>query len=724
MIEIRDAQKQVEQFLSVTTDARALSEKCRDYFDHKQWTEQQVEKLKARKQAPIVVNRVRPKVKGLIGLYNMRQSDPKAYPRTKKHEKSAHAITDALRYVADNNDFPTLKLSIAEAFFVEGYGGAIVEVKNKPSGESEIRINEIPWDRIYFDPHSRKKDFSDCRFKGFYLWLHREAAEEMFPDIDFDGILQAPGSSDETTEDRPRWVDQSSDRIRIAVHYFIHKGTWNFGVFTENEWLIEPQESPYLDDEGQPDCPIELVAANIDRDNNRYGEVAGFLDQQDEINHRRSKWLHLNTARQTHGRKGSVSDIPKLKRELAKPDGHIEWEGEEFGKDFGIIPTSQMEKVQVELYFDAKAELDATSYNAQLSGERQSGDLSGRAIEKLQAAGTVELNQDYNALAGWEKRIYRQIWARVKQFWTDEKWIRVTDDQDALRWVGLNGQLTAQQFLEEKINDESIPIPERQKAAAAYQFLMQNDPEKLQTVVGQTNPVAELDVDIIIDQSFDSINVQEEQFKMLAQFASSSDIDIVELIELSQIRGKEKLVEKIEKRRSDMMNQGGAQQQLEAMAQELENVKKQKVGEFELKQKEVAVKEFEAETHRLALENSSKTAEATTATSSVELAKIKLAEQQAADKTVIERRKIEIDADLEREKINTDAQVKIYGINVDAALKKMQQGQVDQSQQTAQPSSMKIDGLEQLAEAMKPDQETVNRMIEALSKPIVIQQGA
>ncbi len=557
MTDLSMVQEQVEKFLTDTADARSLSEKCRDYFDHKQWTEQEVKKLKSRNQAPIVVNRVRPKVKGLVGLYNVRNSDPKAFPRTKKHEKAAHAVTDALRYVADKNNLSYLRLNVAEEFFVEGYGGAVVNVEQRKNGEIEITIEHIPWDRIYFDPHSRKKDFSDARYKGMYLWMHVDEVKEKFPGADIDALLASNGHTDETTEDRPRWTDSKNKRVRIAVHFYLHGGKWCMCIFTEAMFLMEPQESPFLDDESEPCCPIELVAANIDRDNQRYGEVAGFIDQQDEINHRRSKWLFMNSSRQTHGRKGAVKDVKELKRELGKPDGHIEWQGEEFGKDFGVMPTNDMAQAQIALYQDAKGELDAVSFNAQLSGERQNGDLSGKAIEKLQAAGTIELNQDYALLAGWEKRIYRQIWARVKQYWTSEKWIRVTDDQDSLRWVGLNGQITAQEFLEETINDESKPLTERQHAAAAYQFMVQNNDPRLNQIVGVKNDVAEIDCDVILEQSFDTINVQQEQFQMLAQFSQGSDIDIIELIELSQLRGKDDLIKKIEKRRQAQAEAAG-----------------------------------------------------------------------------------------------------------------------------------------------------------------------
>lgn len=576
MLTIDEAHTQVERFLTDTQDARALSELCRDYFDHKQWTDDQVVKLNARGQAPVVVNRIRAKVEGLVGLYNMRKTDPKAYPRTQAHEDAAEVVTDGLRYVADNVDFDQTRLRVAESFFIEGYGGALVDVRQTPKGEIEIQISEVPWDRIYYDPHSRNLDFSDARYLGIVMWMDKGEAEEKFPEIDVEGLINAADyMEDETFEDRPRWVDRFHQRIRVALHFYIHKSKWHMGLFSGTEWVVKPQPSPFLDADGEPTCPLVLVSANVDRENNRYSEVRGFLDQQREINYRRSKFLHMNNTRQTFSRKGAVEDIAKLKREMSKADGHVEFPGEEFGKDFGIIPTGDMSRAQVDLYMDAKAELDAISFNAQLSGERQSGDLSGKAIDRLQQAGTIELNRQFALLSGWETRIYRQVWGRMKQFWTEEKWIRVTDDMDSLRWVGFNQPITLAQHLNEMQMDEASPLPMRQQAAMQLQMIAQQAPQMLEQMVETKNPVAEMDMDIIIDQSFEFVNVQQEQFQMLAQFAQGQDIDILELIELSEIRGKDELIEKIEKRRQAAAERAGGVQQAQAESMQLDNLVKQ-----------------------------------------------------------------------------------------------------------------------------------------------------
>jgi hypothetical protein len=551
---------QVNDYVSMTIDGRNLSEKCRDYVDGKQWTSEEIAKLKKRNQAPIVNNRVKVKHQGLLGLVVTRNTDPKAYPRNISDNDSADAVTDALRYVSDNNDFSSTKIDVADNFFCEGIGGVIVDVKANPRGEAEIIIDHISWDRLYYDPFSRRRDFKDSKYMGIMLWLDEEDVLALNPDIDISELIPEE-QPDETFQDKPRWYIRSGNkkRFRVAQHFYLKDGVWYMCYVNAERFIIDPVESPYLDEYDVPTNPIELVGAYIDRENNRYGEIATFLDLQDEINHRRSKALFIMNRRQTMSKRGAIKDIPAVKRELAKPDGHVEYDGEK--GDFDILQSQDMAQNQFMLLQEAKAEIDAQSFNAQLAGQRQSGDVSGAAISKLQQAAVIELANLYKALNNWELRVYRQVWFRIKQFWDAEKWIRVTDDYNSLRWVGFNIQVTAKEWLEEIINNDALDPFTKKPAAASYSFLMassQNeDPntaqaaqEQLEAPVDYKNNVPELDMDIIIDMSMDVINNQEEQFKLLVQFAQNGDVDIIDLIEISQLKNKKEIIEKIESNRA------------------------------------------------------------------------------------------------------------------------------------------------------------------------------
>ena len=594
-MDLTELRTQVEDFLTQTEESRILSERDRDYKDNKQWTAEERESIESRGQAAITVNRIKPKVEGLKGLLIQRKTDPKAWTRTKKHEKAAEVITDALRYVADKNDLDDIKLDVAENVFVEGYGAAIVHVVEKPDGPC-IEVTPIPWDRYYYDVHSRRLDFADKRHDGIIIWMDKAQVMETFKisQEEADQLITSDDDGRETFDDRPQWVDRKEDRIRVCQHFYIEKGKWMMCFFTAEKFLIEPMESPYVNEYGIAVNPIESVSANIDRDNNRFGEVRYWIDLQDEINHRRSKYLYLLSARQTTSRKGAVPDIAAMKRELSKPNGHVEYEGEK--GDFDILRTNDMAQAQFTLLQDSKQELDAVGFNAQLSGERQ-GDLSGKAIVNLQQAATNELSSLYANLTNWEKRLYTQFWWRIKQYWTEEKWLRVTDDATKLRWVGLNQQITLQEKLKETASDESLPQQVRMQSGQQLAQMMQMQAPELQQLVEVRNDVAQLDMDIIIETSYDLVNIQREQFELLAKIAQTRpDVPFTEVIKLSELRGKDKIIEQLEQ--SSQAAQQAQQQQMddEKQIEQAELQLKKEEGQVENKNTEMdsAAKEAKA----------------------------------------------------------------------------------------------------------------------------------
>ncbi len=581
--------RRFESFLNSTIESRSNSEKCRDYYDHKQWTPEQVKILEARKQAPIVVNRIQPKVDAMKGLLVDQKADPKAFPRTPKHDKASYAVTDALRYIHDNTDFDAVEEQCAEDYFIEGTCASITEVTGK---KREVIVSRIPWDRFYYDPHSMDLHFEDAKYMGIVLWMDLEDAQTEFPDHkeELSTLVETYESSDETFEDKPTtWIDRERKRLKICQEYCLKDGKWQETFFTDKV-ILSQGDSPYFDEEGTPINPIKAASAYIDRENNRYGPVWFWLDLQNEINHRRSKALHLNSQRQTMSRRGAITNIHEMKNELAKADGHVEYDGEQ--GDFDILQTNDMSQAQFALLAEAKQELDAVSINAQLSGERQ-GDLSGKAIRSLQAGGMLELTPVMGGMQRWRRHNFEQMWLRVRQFWNEERWIRVTDDYNSLRWVGINQKLSVRDVLTEIIEDESKPPEEREIAASQLQMMMQQQDPRLNTYIEVKNEMADLEMDIIIDIMPDSLTIQAEQFEILAQLAGSRpEIPFSAILKLSQIREKEAIL-------SDLEAQVEASSQLQQVQTELEVEDKQ--ADIENKRMDTAQKE--QKTQQIALEN-------------------------------------------------------------------------------------------------------------------------
>lgn len=552
--------KQFDEFLDATVDARRDAEQVRDYLNHKQWTSGEAKVLLDRGQAPVVKNIMRRKHDTLLGVERQRRTDPKALARTPKHDEDSDAVTKAIRYVADNTDLDQTSSEVFDEVLAEGYGGAIVEIEQTKRG-IEIKINQTHWDRTYYDPHSRKKDFSDASFIGVTTWLAVSKAKQMFPNVK-DDLADIGEMSSEEFSDRPRWIDKKTTdpRIRINEHYFLKDGIWHQVFFTKGLILSEEKPSPFLDDYDEPQCPIELVCSYVGSDNERYGLDKGMVNGQDEVNHRTSKALHMLSSVILTTTPGAVKSGKRTLDQLASGKAHIELLDPNGRAD--VDHNNELAQGQLVMLQEAKEYLDEFGPNEVIAGKDDSA-LSGRALLQKQQAGLTELAHIFDAHSHWKVRIFRQIWNRIRQFWTEERWIRVTDDEKNVKFVGLNRPVTVRDNLAKEAGVEVDQLDG---------FLQENGvsaPFDLDTPTGEIeNQVSEMDVDIILTESPNIAILQDEQFDMFLQLASSpsyaGQIPLDALLKLSNLTNKDEALEMIG---AGEGNKEAAQQQQQQLQQ-------------------------------------------------------------------------------------------------------------------------------------------------------------
>lgn len=557
---------------STTAEARAAAERDRDYYDNKQLTDKERDTLKKRGQPPVVINRIKRKIDFLKGVEAQQRSDPRAYPRTPNEEQSAEAATDALRYVIDDTSYAQTRSAVWENLLIEGFGGVEVTVKERPAKprrqalmgstalggqpqpEYDVKIEWFPWDRLFYDPHSRRHDFSDARYLGVVLWMDRDEAEEMFPKgkDHFARMMDEGSTESRTFDDRPQWTqwaDSKRNRVRIVLMHYREEGAWHWCAFTLGAEL-DGGPSPYEDEDGRPECPLIMASAYVDRENNRYGVVREMIDPQDEINKRRSKLLHQLTMRQFVYEKSAFSDVRQVKAELAKPDGGVEINP---GSKFELLENGDQIEGQFELLQQATNEIDLLGPNAAMAG-KDPKDQSGRAIIAQQQGGYIEIGPLMDRLRDFNVRVYRQVWNRIRQFWTEERWVRVTDDERNVRFVGLNRMRPAIEVAADRLKQEGLP-PEELQARLA---VLAEDPRAQMPF--RENAVAEMDVDIIVEDAPDSVTIQQEQFDALVKLVQAGvPIPPDALIEASQLRNKKQILDRM-KGGDDPAAQQAAQQ--------------------------------------------------------------------------------------------------------------------------------------------------------------------
>lgn len=506
-------------------DSRKESQIDDDYFHGYQWTAEERRILRDRKQPDHVFNRVRPAVNGTLGVLKSGATDPRAYARNPQDEDSAEVASKVLRYIADYNDFDTARIAGAKNYLVWDAVAGLVEV-----GEGgRVTFDLIRPEEFFYDPRSRREDFVDARYMGCAKWMYVDDIVALGADRKQveSSVSSFDDAIDDTFDDRPEdarmnWVDKKHRRLMVVEMYHKEGGEWMRCLFYAGG-IIKRGPSPYVEkDRGKPKrvCPIVAQTCFIDRENNRYGIVRDMRGPQDEINKRRSKLLNLLNNRQVQANNeiAMSADADVVRGEAGRPDGVLPpgWQP---------VSLNDMTAGQFNLLAEAKSEIERMGPNPAVLA-REGENASGRNNLIRQQAGMTEQAVVFGGIEHWEKRVYRAMWNRARQFWKEPDFIRVTDDEGAPQFVPINQPIMGQPQVVMGPNGMPMIAPQ---------------------VMGYENALAELDVDIMLDTVPDTANLAQEQYQNLVDLARSGvQIPPRILIEASSLPKKRELLEKLD----------------------------------------------------------------------------------------------------------------------------------------------------------------------------------
>jgi len=495
--------KQLTRYLDNKTDENAEAAEARRYYHGDQWTAAERQKLADRNQPEVTYNRVKKKIQLTVGVVEKLRGDPKAFPRrpAPPAEWGATLATEALRY-ALGWDWSDTATESGRQGAIGGISGVELVPERGDHGDAEVGLELVDQRDFFYDPNSGKADFGDASYMGKTRWVDLEVAQETWPEHADELETNLPNSAalPYAREDdrRLRWWDSGQKRVRIVDHWYLRGSTWYYCIYA-GEIMLEQGLSPFVDEKGKSICKFLMWSADVDGDNDRYGLFRDLKSPQDEINHRRSKSLHLLNSRRVIAERGAVDDVEIARRELARPDGFIE-KNKGYELDFDDITRTDA-KGNLELLAEAKAEIDTYGPNPALASV-QVDPASARAMELLYAAGIAEIGTFIANFRRWKLRVYRALWCAIQTFWTGERWIRVTDDQNVQQLVQVNG--------------------------------WQRDPQTGFPVA--INNVAALDVDIQIAQAEQTINTMAAVFEDLIGMAKTgTNIPPELIIELSAL---------------------------------------------------------------------------------------------------------------------------------------------------------------------------------------------
>jgi hypothetical protein len=507
------------------------------YYHGLQYTDDQIKVLNDRRQPVITFDRTSRKIDGLVGTVMRLRSDPKAFPRRVGHEQGAELATDVLRFVLDNQRWADIERNCTRDAAVQGIGVCEMGLEPGDHGDPDITLARVDPTTYFYDPRSLQTDFSDIRFEGVARWASVDEIQEMFPDVDADDLTDSAAGAETTQYDFDReflWINERK-RIRLVECWYKQSAQWRFCIYANWQKLAEG-DSPFMDERGVSMSRYLKFAYGVDQDGDRYGLIRRLKGPQDAINQHRSKAMHIMNTRQVWARVGTFPDPEKARREAARPDGFIEFEGSP--EDFKIEQPAQEFLQQTQYFEDAKSEIENFGPSPALMDSAIKSS-SGRALAMMQQNGLAEIGPFIGNYRQWKLSIYRAVWNAVRTHWQAERYIRVIDDDETAQFIAVNA--------------------------------MRLGPNGMPQIINQ---IGALEVDIILDEGPDSTNVMGDVFDTLSSLAQNQiPVPPQVFIEMSALPKsvKDKVLQMMQQ--PDPLKQQAAQIELAQGAAKVEDTK-------------------------------------------------------------------------------------------------------------------------------------------------------
>lgn len=526
-----------------------------NFYDGEQWSESEKLALEKSAQAPIVINKIATKIDAVSGneISSRTRVAYRSRSGAKNEEQTARALTDLALYVAQKNDQSIELSNMFKAGLITGVGWLDVGVKSNGSipyifNNCENELN------IIYDIRSRNLDYSDARFVAREKWLDIPTLQALFKGkantvikqlqtqtysqnfgIGFNEELTSAEEYLNTQEQRAKVVEVQFKQTE-KLYTVTNKLGQSFSTFDktlaykekENEvtesfnyrtYLVYFTESTVLSykalDYDFNDFTLVPYFFKRKRTNGEpYGLVKSAIDPQREYNKRRSKALHLLNTVQVVADVDAVEDPNILAREAARPDGIIL---KRPGKDLKILRNAELANSQVAIMNQATADIQETTgvFDDRLG--KKTDAVSGIAIQQRQIASTNNQMFAFDNLRKVKKQLGRMILSLIRQYFTSEMIINITDDINVPKLVTLN---------KVAVDEDGKPI---------------YDDNGNQVKV---NDVVYGDFDIHVEEVKDALSSQEYELNQLialktAGVAIPNDM----LINATSLKSKDKLVE-------------------------------------------------------------------------------------------------------------------------------------------------------------------------------------
>lgn len=464
-----------------------------DFYDHIQFTEDELAVLAERGQAPLVFNLIHTTVNWVLGTQRRAQSDFRILARKASGVKAAERKTELLKHVDDANHYG-FEESIAFASQVKAGIGWLESAQAGEDDPSKVLVRSENWRSMLWDSTAIRYDLEDARylFRTKWMdadvvagmWRHRLGVIERSISRASSGLYMLDDLGDDAmdAQDAEHFTGLSRGtrgigaaerpRVRVIEAWFkrtvndaatIRGGQFNGELF--DPWspghvqelndgaaslstrprqvvhcaimtefgLLDLRRTPYRHNR-YPFTP--LWGYRRASDGMPYGMIRGIRDPQRDLNRRGAKALHHLSTTRVLVQQGAVPDIETLRSEAARPDAVIEYVK---GEPAPMVTTdTNIAAAHIDLMSrDAEMIQSVAGVTDENMGRRTNA-TSGIAIERRQNQGQLATSIFFDNLSHTRKIHGSKTMVNIETFYTEQDEFRITDSRGNPAWRIIN----------------------------------------------------------------------------------------------------------------------------------------------------------------------------------------------------------------------------------------------------------------------------------------------
>ncbi len=416
-------------------------------YHNRQYTPGQLAVLADRGQPAETFNVIKLFARMLIGYYSTVVNTAMALPVKEAELYSASLINDIMAYTFRTNNFIAEGDKIKLGAIISGLLISYINVEL--TGEKDqfgrpiykINIEYVPDSEVILDPMSRQDDYSDGRWLHRFKWLPEDEVIRLYGKdvieklnaydnyLDIDEAEFEYGYNTEFTG-----YFQRFDNYLIVHTVIIDNDGKSWSIHWSGDTELFRKEITYK----EVKFPYRVQRINTSDRTEHYGIFREVVETQNAINQALIKIQLMASTQKAYVEEGAVNNIADFTHAFNRVSSVIEV------LDLSRIKIDNLSKEVLDQYTIIDKAFDRVqrilNINDSFLGMAFASD-SGRKVKLQQNATitalrylTVRIEQFYRLL-GWD------IANLIKQFYTAEQAVRITDETTGSRWIQLNKPL-------------------------------------------------------------------------------------------------------------------------------------------------------------------------------------------------------------------------------------------------------------------------------------------